>query len=57
MGIIQMFMGTCLKGANALYFGEKLDFFFEFLPMVAFAASLFVYVRAKRAQRRAAQKS
>jgi len=44
MGIIQMFMGTCLKGANALYFGEKLDFFFEFLPMVAFAASLFVYM-------------
>jgi V-type H+-transporting ATPase subunit a len=44
MGIIQMFAGTCLKGCNAIYFGEKLDFFFEFLPMVAFAASLFVYM-------------
>jgi len=44
LGIAQMFMGTCLKGANALYFNEKLDFFFEFLPMVAFSASLFIYM-------------
>lgn len=44
LGIIQMFMGTCLKGSNAIFFGEKLDFFFEFLPMVVFAASLFVYM-------------
>jgi V-type H+-transporting ATPase subunit a len=43
-GIIQMFAGTCLKGANAIYFGEKLDFFFEVIPMVAFASSLFVYM-------------
>jgi len=43
-GIIQMFAGTCLKGLNAIYFGEKLDFLFEFLPMVAFASSLFVYM-------------
>lgn len=43
-GIIQMFAGTCLKGCNAIYFGQKLDFFFEFLPMVAFACSLFVYM-------------
>jgi V-type H+-transporting ATPase subunit a len=43
-GIIQMFMGTCLKGLNAIYFGEKWDFIFEFLPMVAFACSLFVYM-------------
>jgi V-type H+-transporting ATPase subunit a len=43
-GIIQMFAGTCLKGANAIYFGEKLDFMFEFLPMVAFASSLFIYM-------------
>ena len=44
LGIIQMFMGTCLKGSNAIFFGEKLDFFFEFLPMVVFAASLFIYM-------------
>lgn len=43
-GIIQMFAGTCLKGLNAVYFGEKLDFMFEFLPMVAFASSLFIYM-------------
>jgi V-type H+-transporting ATPase subunit a len=43
-GIIQMFAGTCLKGCNAIYFGNMLDFFFEVLPMVAFACSLFVYM-------------
>lgn len=43
-GIFQMFTGTCLKGINALYFGKRLDFMFEFLPMVAFACSLFVYM-------------
>ncbi len=43
-GICQMFLGTCLKGLNAIYFHEKLDFFFEFIPMVVFAVSLFVYM-------------
>ena len=43
-GIVQMFAGTCLKGINAIYFKQKLDFLFEFLPMVAFASSLFVYM-------------
>jgi len=43
-GILQMFCGTCLKGINAVYFGKRLDFMFEFLPMVAFASSLFVYM-------------
>jgi len=43
-GIIQMFMGTCIKGINAIYFGERLDLFFEVLPMIIFAASLFVYM-------------
>mmetsp|Transcript_25713 Transcript_25713/g.71847 ORF Transcript_25713/g.71847 Transcript_25713/m.71847 type:complete len:887 (+) Transcript_25713:113-2773(+) len=43
-GIIQMFLGTCLKGLNALYFGEKLDLMFEFIPMAIFAASLFIYM-------------
>jgi V-type H+-transporting ATPase subunit a len=44
LGIIQMFGGTCLKGCNAIFFGETYDFLFEFLPMVAFACSLFVYM-------------
>jgi V-type H+-transporting ATPase subunit a len=43
-GIVQMFGGTLLKGANALYFGQKLDFMYEFLPMVVFASSLFIYM-------------
>lgn len=44
LGIIQMFMGTCLKGINAIFFGEKLDLFFEVIPMIFFAASLFIYM-------------
>lgn len=43
-GIFQMFAGTCLRGINYIYFGKKLDFVCEFLPMVAFACSLFVYM-------------
>jgi len=43
-GIIQMFSGTCLRGANAVYFGSTVDFLYEFIPMVVFAASLFVYM-------------
>jgi len=43
-GIFQMFAGTCLKGINAIYFKQPLDFFFEFVPMIAFATSLFVYM-------------
>lgn len=45
-GIFQMFAGTCLKGANAIYFGERLDFLYEFIPMVLFASSLFMYMVA-----------
>lgn len=44
LGILQMFAGTCLKGANAIYFGESLDFLYEFIPMALFASSLFVYM-------------
>jgi len=44
LGIFQMFMGTTLKGINAFYFKEWLDLFFEVLPMMAFAASLFLYM-------------
>ena len=45
-GIFQMFAGTCLKGANAIYFGERLDFLYEFIPMVLFSSSLFMYMVA-----------
>jgi len=43
-GIIQMFFGTILKGINSIYFGEKLDLYFEVLPMLVFATSLFIYM-------------
>lgn len=43
-GITQMFGGTVLKGVNAIYFKQPLDFFFEFIPMIVFASSLFVYM-------------
>merc|ERR1711957_296655 len=43
-GIFQMFMGTCLRGINAVFFKEWLDLFFEFVPMVMFACSLFMYM-------------
>merc|ERR1712071_637178 len=43
-GIVQMFTGTILKGMNAIFFGENLDLFFEVIPMIVFAASLFVYM-------------
>jgi V-type H+-transporting ATPase subunit a len=44
LGIIQMFAGTMLKGANCLYFNDNLGLWFEVLPMVCFATSLFVYM-------------
>jgi len=44
LGITQMFAGTLLKGANALFFKETVNFCFEFIPMVAFACSLFIYM-------------
>lgn len=43
-GIIQMFSGTCLKGINAIYFNEPLDFLYEFIPMVVFSSSMFIYM-------------
>lgn len=43
-GILQMFMGTCLRGVNAIHFGAKLDLAFEVIPMMVFSASLFLYM-------------
>mmetsp|Transcript_23123 Transcript_23123/g.54669 ORF Transcript_23123/g.54669 Transcript_23123/m.54669 type:complete len:883 (-) Transcript_23123:62-2710(-) len=42
-GICQMFLGTCIKGLNALHFREKLDLYFEVFPMVVFSL-LFIYM-------------
>jgi V-type H+-transporting ATPase subunit a len=44
LGIIQMMFGQCLKARNALFFNEKVDFFFEFIPQIIFSACLFGYM-------------
>ena len=44
LGIFQMCMGIILKGINALYFNNTLDFIFEFLPQIIFMISLFGYM-------------
>jgi len=31
-GVVQMLMGICHKGLNAIYFKEPIDFIFEFIP-------------------------
>ncbi len=44
LGIIQMTVGIGLKGFNAKYFKEKLDFYSEFIPMIIFDLCLFGYM-------------
>jgi len=43
-GVVQMTGGICLKGLNALYFGELEVFCLEFLPMIIFDCCLFIYM-------------
>jgi len=43
-GVAQMTGGIFLKGLNALYFGERVVFCLEFLPMIIFDCCLFVYM-------------
>ena len=44
LGITQMIFGVFLKTSNAIYFRKPLDFFFECIPMIIFAFSLFGYM-------------
>jgi len=44
LGITQMTLGIILKGINALFFSESLDFFFEFIPMLIFDIAFFGYM-------------
>lgn len=44
VGFVQMFAGVLLKGSNALFFKEPLDFIFEFIPQVLFICSLVGYM-------------
>ena len=40
-GVTQMVFGIILKGANSLFFGKKLDFYFEFIPQLLFMCGIF----------------
>lgn len=44
LGVLQMILGICLKGMNALFFKSKMDFFFEFIPQFIFMNLLFGYM-------------
>ncbi len=44
LGITQMTLGICLRGINALYFKNYLDFFCEFIPMILFDLCFFGYM-------------
>jgi len=44
LGIIHMTWGIILRGANAVYFKQSLDFVMEFLPMIIFDLALFGYM-------------
>jgi vacuolar-type H+-ATPase subunit I/STV1 len=44
LGVVQMSFGICLKGVNAIFFGEWLEFFFEFIPQILFNMCLFGYM-------------
>jgi V-type H+-transporting ATPase subunit a len=39
--ILQMSLGIIMKGFNALYFKNRLDFFFEFIPQIVLLLALF----------------
>lgn len=43
-GVLQMTGGIFLKGLNAMYFGDRIVFCLEFVPMIIFDCCLFVYM-------------
>ena len=44
LGVAQMTLGICLRGANAVYFNEPIDLVCEFAPQMLFNLSLFGYM-------------
>ena len=44
LGVIHMLLGIFLRGINGLYTGDKLDFFFQFIPQFIFMSILFGYM-------------
>lgn len=43
-GVLQMLFGIILKGFNAIYFRNAVDFFFEFIPQFLFLGGIFGYM-------------
>jgi V-type H+-transporting ATPase subunit a len=44
LGVTQMTFGICLKGLNALFNKEYLEFFTDFVPQLLFTSCLFIYM-------------
>lgn len=44
LGVLQMALGVCMKAANSIYFKNKMDFFFEFVPQIILLLVLFGYM-------------
>lgn len=44
LGVVQMVLGICMRGSNALYFKKPIDFFFEFVPMLLMMVCLFGFM-------------
>jgi V-type H+-transporting ATPase subunit a len=44
LGVLQMSLGICMKAANAIHFGNKLDLWLEFLPQIILLWCLFGYM-------------
>lgn len=43
-GVSQMSLGIFMKAANALYFNQRLDFYFEFIPQILLLWAIFGYM-------------
>jgi V-type H+-transporting ATPase subunit a len=44
LGVLQMSLGVCMKALNAIHFGRKMDFFFEFVPQIILLFVMFGYM-------------
>lgn len=44
IGVAHMSMGVVMKGLNALYFRQTVNFVFEFIPQIVMLLSLFGYM-------------
>lgn len=44
LGVLQMMLGVCMKAFNAVYFKNRLDFFYEFVPQIVLLFVLFGYM-------------